>query len=87
MLNVIAADPWSTDALWSWYSAQRAVRDAIAALEDAGAALLPLIEASQWHAEGVMALHELIVEARARTASEIGELDGRLWEIQSMAAS
>ena len=87
MLNVISADSWSTDALWTWYSAQRAVRDAIGALEDAGAALLPLIDASQWHAEGVMALHELIVEVRARTASEIGELDGRLWEIQSMVAS
>ena len=87
MLNFIVAEAWSSDALWSWYSAQRAVRDAIAELEDAGSALMPLIEASQWHAKGVIALHELIVEARARTAAEIGELSGRLWEIESMAIS
>ena len=85
MLNIVAAEAWASDALWSWYSAQRAVRDAIAELEDAGAALLPLIDASQWHAEGVMALHELIVEARARTVAEIGELSGRLYEIEALA--
>lgn len=87
MLNVIAADAWSSDALWGWYCAQRAVRDALAALEDAGAALQPLVAESHWQAKGVMALHELIVDVRARTASEVGELDGRLREIVSVGAS
>ncbi|MGO2746958.1 hypothetical protein [Microbacterium sp.] len=87
MLNVIAADGWSSDALWAWYCAQRALREAAAVLEDAGTALVPLIADSEWQAKGVMALHELIVEMRARTASEVGELSARLWEIETMAAS
>jgi hypothetical protein len=87
MLNVVAAEAWSSDALWFWYSAQRALRDAIAELEDAGAALMPLIDASEWHAQGVMALHELIVEERARTAAEIGDLSARLWEIETLVTS
>ena len=87
MLNIIAADAWTSNAFWDWYCAQRAMNDAIAALEDAGAALLPLIDASAWHAKGVLALHELIIEARARTASEVGELSNRLQEIDSLVAS
>ncbi len=87
MLNIIAAEAWSSDALWSWYCARDALNDALAALEDAGAGLLPLIERTEWHAKGVMALHELIIESRARTASEIGELGARLSEIEALAAS
>lgn len=87
MLNIIAADGWSSDALWAWYCARRALNEALSALEDVGAALLPLVDASEWQAKGVMALHELIVEARARTASEVGELNSRLWEIDALAAS
>lgn len=87
MLDYAPAEAWSSDALWSWFSAQRAVLDAIVALEDAGAALLPLIDTTRWHAQGVMALHELIIETRARTASELGELHTRAWEISSLAGS
>lgn len=87
MLNFIAPEAWTSEALWAWYSARHAVEEAIVALEDAGSALLPLIEQSQWHAQGVMALHELIGELRARAASEIGELNSRLWEIDTLAAS
>ncbi|WP_194421000.1 hypothetical protein [Microbacterium abyssi] len=87
MLNFVAAEAWSSDALWSWYAGRRALQDALAALEDAGAALLPLVADSEWHAKGVMALHELIVELRARTASEVGELENRLWEIDALVAS
>lgn len=87
MLNIIAAEAWASDAVWNWFSAQRAVNEAITALEDAGAALLPLVAESEWHAEGAAALHELILELRARAASEAGELSSRLWEIEAMAAS
>lgn len=87
MLNYIAPEAWTSEALWAWYSARHAVDEAIAALEDAGAGLLPLVEQSQWQAKGVMALHELILELRARTASEVGELSSRLWEIDTLAAS
>ncbi|MCC2028344.1 hypothetical protein [Microbacterium tenebrionis] len=87
MLNIVAAEAWASDSLWFWHSAQRALRDAIIELEDAGAALLPLIDASQWHAKGAMALCALLVEERARTAAEIGELNTRLWEIETMVTS
>lgn len=87
MLNITAAEPWASEALWAWSCARRAVCDAIGALEDAGAALQPLIDDSEWHAEGVRALHELIVELRARTVSEIDELRSTLWEIDAVAAS
>lgn len=87
MLNFIAAEALASDALFSWYSAQRAVRDAIADLEDAGGALLPLVADSEWHAKGVMALYELIIDLKARAASEVGELSSRLWEIETLAAS
>lgn len=87
MLNFIASEAWASDGLWAWYSARQAVDEAIIALEDAGAALLPLIEQSEWHAKGVMALHELIIELRARAAAEVGELSSRLSEIDALAAS
>ena len=87
MLNFIAPEAWASEALWAWHSARQAVDEAIIALEDAGAALLPLIEQSEWHAKGVMALHELIIELKARTAAEVGELSSRLWEIDTLASS
>lgn len=87
MLNFIAAEAWASESLWVWHCARRAVADAIDALDDAGAALLPLVEASHWQADGVRALHELIVELRARTASDGGALHSRLWEIDALAAS
>jgi len=87
MLDVIAADAWTSDALHAWYAAQADVQDAIAALDAAGAALVPLVDASQWQAKGVQSLHALIVDLKDRTAAETGELTGRLWEIQAMAAS
>lgn len=87
MLNIIAADAWTSDALWAWYCARGALSDAIAELETAGAALGPLVEETQWHAQGVLALHELVIELRARTAAEVGELNGRLFEVDALGAS
>lgn len=87
MLNFIAPEAWTSDALWAWYSAREAVDEAMIALEDAGTALLPLVEASQWQAKGVLALHELIIELKARTAAEVGELSSRLWEIDRLATA
>jgi len=85
MLNLLTA-AYSSDAMWAWYSARYALRDAITALEDAGAALRPLIAATEWHAKGVMALHELIIELNARTTAEVGELENRFREIGSLVA-
>lgn len=74
-----------TGTALEWVRAYTAVEEAIGLLEDAGAALNPLIYESEWQANGVRALHELIVELKRRTAIEIGELGTRLWEIQSRA--
>lgn len=86
MWNFIAADAPASDALYACYSAQRALRDAITAHEEASAALVPLIAESQWHAKGVMALHELLIELKARAAGEIGELENRLHEVGALVA-
>jgi len=87
MLNFIAADAWSSDGLWSWYCAQSAVGDAVTALEDAEALLLPLVGESNWHSQGVMALHERIVDMAARAASEVSALEDRLWEIRTLVTA
>lgn len=87
MLNIIAASSPASDDLWRWISAQRAVNDAIAALEDAGAGLLPLVEASEWQADGVRALHALIIDLKDRTAAEVGVLSSRLWELEAAGRS
>ncbi|MDQ0643319.1 hypothetical protein [Microbacterium murale] len=87
MLNIIAADTWSSEAIWRWFSAQRALNEAITALEDAGAGLLPLVDASDWQADGVRALHTLIVDLKARATVEVGVLSSRLWELEASGRS
>lgn len=87
MLDVIAADTWTSEALYSWCAAQADVQNAIAALDAAGAALVPLVDASDWQAKGVQSLHALLVDLKDRVGAETGELTSRLWEIQGMAAS
>ncbi|MGY1550324.1 hypothetical protein ACW5CM_00910 [Microbacterium sp. A588] len=73
----------ATGTLLEWISAIRAVQKAISALEDVGASLIPLLYESEWQADGVRRLHELIVQLKAGTAAEAGDLGIRLWEIQS----
>lgn len=87
MFNFIVADAWSSEGLWAWYCAQSAVSDAVAALEDAGTALTPLVADSEWHSKGVTALHELIVDMAARAASEVSALEDRLREIKTLATA
>lgn len=87
MLNIIAADAWSSEAVWTWLSAQSAVNEAITALEDAGAGLLPLVEASDWQADGVRALNVLIVDLKGRATIEVGVLSNRLWELEAAGRS
>ena len=86
MFTYDAAGVWTSDNLWAWFSAQNSVSEAISALEDAGASLLLLVAASEWQAEGVRALHELIVELKDRTGAECAQLGSRLWEIEASAA-
>ncbi|WP_426187073.1 hypothetical protein [Microbacterium sp. TWP3-1-2b2] len=87
MLNIIGAAAWSSNGLWKLFSAQRAVDEAIIALEDAGAALLPLVDASEWQADGVRALHVLIVDLKERTTAEVGVVRSRSCEIDAAGRS
>lgn len=87
MLNIIAEEGWGANTLGSWFAAQRAADEAVRALEDAGAGLLPLVEASDWQADGVRALHALIIDLRTRVASETGVLGGLQREIESAGLS
>lgn len=87
MLNIIAADTWSSEALWSWFSARRHLDEAIAGFDDVGAGLLPLVDASQWQADGVRALHVLIVDLKDRAMAEISQLESRRWELEAVGRS
>lgn len=87
MLNIIAAEGWGADALGNWFAAQRAVGGAIVALEDAGAGLLPLVEASDWQSDGVRSLHALIIDLKERVTYETGVLNSLLWELESAGHS
>lgn len=87
MFTYDSAEAWTSDALWAWFSAQQSVSEAISALEDAGAALLPVAAASDWQAKGVRALHELIIGLQNEAAAEVAQLSSRLWEIEAAARS
>ncbi|HCS61267.1 MAG TPA: hypothetical protein DIW46_07710 [Microbacterium sp.] len=86
MFNYDAPEAWPSENLWAWYSAQRNMMDAVDALESAGAGLFLLMATTDWQAEGVRALHELIIELRDRTSAEVAHVGSRLWETGILAA-
>lgn len=85
MFNYDRATGTLTGAGLEWVLAYSAVEEAISALEDAGAALIPLIYESEWQAAGVRSLHQLILDLKTRTVAEIGEAGARHWEIKMLA--
>ncbi|WP_300267161.1 hypothetical protein [Microbacterium sp.] len=87
MFNIDSAGVWTSDNLWAWYAARQSVSEAISALEDAGVGLVPLIDASNWQADGVRALHEQLQTFKDRTAAESGQLSSRKWEIEAAAGA
>lgn len=87
MLNIIAEEGWGANTLGRWFAAQRAAGEAMRTLEDAGAGLLPLVEASDWQADGVRALHALIIDLRTRVTHDTGVLSGLQREIESAGLS
>lgn len=84
MYSFAIAEAASADQLWAWAQAKGAVDDAMGALESAGAALLTLTADTEWHSEGVAALHRKLAGIQDRTALEIGRLHGRESELASM---
>lgn len=81
MYDVDIARSWTPDELWARFAAERAIDDAIAALEEAGASLAPLIADTDWRAQGVRALHEELRAFSTGAAAEITQLRSRLWEL------
>lgn len=86
MFTYDAPEAWASNNLWAWFSAQRSMLEAVSALEEARGRLFLLMAASEWQAEGVRALHELIVELKERTDAEIVQVGSRLWETGVLAA-
>ena len=86
MWNFVVAEAPACTVMYDCYAAQVALREAVAAHDEAVASLVPLIADSQWHAKGVMALHELLIDLKARTAEEAGQLENRLHEVRMLVA-
>lgn len=85
MFSIDIAQGWSSEQLWCWYGARRALTEAITALEEAGIALVPLIADTEWRADGVQALNETIEGFSGRCASETSALRPRLWELEAVS--
>ena len=83
MLTFYPFGKLAPDDLWAWSVARYSIGQAAGALEDVVAALRPLVDASDWHAEGVRMLHECIVEMTASTTNEIAQVLSRQWEIEA----
>ena len=78
------AEAYASDAFWAWVTARRDIDAAITALESAGAALVALVDESDWQSDGVRALHELLGRVQDGTGSEIGGLQVRARELEAV---
>ena len=70
-----------SEALWVSFLARRELADAISILERAGAALIPMLDDSDWQSDGLRALHDLLARLRDDTGVELGHLQVREWEL------
>ncbi|WP_226534042.1 hypothetical protein [Microbacterium paraoxydans] len=72
----------STSAeLWARLVAHQAIGSAVSTLEEAGAALVELVDDADWQSEGFRALHDLLGRLRDETGAELGRLTVREWEL------
>lgn len=83
MYQIAAAQSFLPQQEFYWHAAYRAVSDAIAALEDAGASLLTLADDTQWEAQGTRALNAAIVAFANECSAAITPLRLRLWELEA----
>lgn len=86
MYSFAIAGAGSSDALWAWIVARREIESAIAALDEAGAALLTLVADSDWQSDGVRALHALLSDLRSRASAELASLFERERELERIGA-
>lgn len=76
----------ASDTSWVWMLTSREIGTAISLLEDAGAVLVSLVDASDWQSEGFRALHERLARLREDCGAEIGHLRVRQWELNAGGA-
>lgn len=70
-----------SDTFWTWMLVSGEIRTAISTLEEAGAALVGLVDATDWQSEGFRALRELLERSRDAAGVEVGNLGVREWEL------
>lgn len=87
MYSFTTADCWSSEGLWSRLVAGREIRAALDAVEDAAGALHVLASDADWQAQGVRALHVLLVELQERAEVVMAGLYVRDWEVTQAGAS
>lgn len=87
MYSFTTAESWSSEGLWSWFVAGRETRVALEAVEEAAGGLLQLSVDADWQAQGMRALHDLLVELQRRAEAVMAELHVREWEIERAGAS
>lgn len=76
----------ASDASWVWMLTSSEIGTAISLLEDVGAVLVSLVDASDWQSEGFRALHERLARLRETCGAEIGHLQVRQWELNAGSA-
>lgn len=72
---------FGSDTFWTWMLVSSEIRTAISTLEEAGAVLVALVDATDWQSEGFRALHALLERSRDATGVEVGNLEVREWEL------
>lgn len=82
MYSFAMAGAGSSEALWAWFAARREIESAIAALDEAAAALVALVADSDWQSDGVRALHALLSDLRSRASAQIASLSERARELE-----
>lgn len=87
MYSFTTAESWSSEGLWSRLVAGRETRAALAAVEEAAGSLQQLAIDADWQAQGVRALHALLVELQGRAEAVMAELYVRVWEIERAGGS
>jgi N-acetylglutamate synthase-like GNAT family acetyltransferase len=87
MYSFTTAESWSPAGLWSWFVAGRETCAALDAVAEAAGSLSQLAVDADWQAQGVRALHALLVELQSRAEAVMAELHVREWEISRTGAS
>ncbi|UWF77484.1 MULTISPECIES: hypothetical protein [Microbacterium] len=81
MYDIAPAHGIAPAEFWAALAAQRALDDALEALENARAELSRLAAETTWQSRGVAALHERLVAAGEDAADAAGTVRGMQWSL------